>query len=172
MPELVPALNKDDIEKTVAAVAEKISADYKDRKVILIGVLNGAFMFLADLARRLTIPIKIDFVGIASYGSDTCSSGNIQVTKKIGLDIRDKNLLIIEDIIDTGLTMAFLIDYLKSFSPKTIKICALLDKLERRQTKIKADYTGRVVQKGFFVGYGLDYAGNYRNLPEIYHLKF
>ena len=99
------------------------------------------------------------------------SSGNIQLSKKLEIDIKNKDVLIIEDIVDTGLTLTWLIDYLKSFRPKTVKVCTLLDKVERSKTKIKIDYACHVVQEGFLVGYGLDYAENYRNLPEIYHLK-
>jgi hypoxanthine phosphoribosyltransferase len=170
MPELIPILKKDDIDKIVSAVARKISSDYKDRELVLIGVLKGAFIFLADLVRHLTIPVKIDFVRTSSYGADTSSSGNIHLTKEIEIDVKGKDVLVIEDIVDTGLTLTYLIDYLKSFGPNTVKVCTLLDKQERRKTKIKADYVCHVVEKGFLVGYGLDYAEEYRNLPEIYDM--
>ncbi len=174
MPELIPVLRKDSIDKMVAEVAHKISSDYKDRELVLIGVLKGAFIFLADLARHLTIPVKIDFVRVASYGSGTSSSGNIRLTKEIEIDIKNKDVLIVEDIVDTGLTLAYLIDYLNSFGPNTVKICSLLDKSERRKTEIKIDYACHVVEKGlgFIVGYGIDYNEDYRHLPDIYHLKF
>ncbi|MBW2568739.1 MAG: hypoxanthine phosphoribosyltransferase [Deltaproteobacteria bacterium] len=172
MPELIPFLQKDSINKMVAVVAHKISSDYKNRELVLIGVLKGAFIFLADLARHLTIPVKIDFVRIASYGSGTSSSGNINLTKEIEIDIKNKDVLIVEDIADTGLTLTYLIDYLNSFGPNTVKVCSLLDKIERRKTKIKIDYTCHTVEKGFIVGYGIDYNENYRQLPDIYYLKF
>ncbi|OQY11164.1 MAG: hypoxanthine phosphoribosyltransferase [Desulfobacteraceae bacterium 4572_187] len=171
MPEFIPVLKKDDIGKMVDAVARKISSDYKDKELILIGVLKGSFVFLSDLIRNLSIPVKIDFVGVSSYSDKTSSSGKIQLTKSIEIDIKNKNVLVVEDIVDSGLTLAWLIDYLMSFEPKTVNICTLLDKRERRETQIQIDYTCHVVQEGFLVGYGLDYAEDYRNLPEIYHLK-
>ena len=171
MPEFIPVLKKDDIDKMVAAVARKISSDYKDRELILIGVLKGSFVFLSDLIRNLSIPVKVDFVGVSSYSDKTSSSGKIQLTKSIEIDIKNKNVLVVEDIVDSGLTLAWLIDYLMSFEPETVNVCALLDKRERRETQIQIDYSCHVVQEGFLVGYGLDYAEDYRNLPEIYHLK-
>ena len=171
MPEFIPVLKKDDIDKMVVAVARKISSDYKDRELILIGVLKGSFVFLSDLIRNLSIPVKVDFVGVSSYSDKTSSSGKIQLTKSIEIDIKNKNVLVVEDIVDSGLTLAWLIDYLMSFEPETVNVCALLDKRERRETQIQIDYTCHVVQEGFLVGYGLDYAEDYRNLPEIYHLK-
>ena len=171
MPEFIPVLKKDDIGKMVVAVARKISLDYKDRELILIGVLKGSFVFLSDLIRNLSIPVKVDFVGVSSYSDKTSSSGKIQLTKSIEIDIKNKNVLVVEDIVDSGLTLAWLIDYLMSFEPKAVNICALIDKRERRETQIQIDYTCHVVQEGFLVGYGLDYAEDYRNLPEIYHLK-
>ena len=171
MPEFIPVLKKDDIGKMVVAVARKISSDYKDRELILIGVLKGSFVFLSDLIRNLSIPVKVDFVGVSSYSDKTSSSGKIQLTKSIEIDIKNKNVLVVEDIVDSGLTLAWLIDYLMSFEPETVNVCALLDKRERRKTLIQIDYTCHVVQEGFLVGYGLDYAEDYRNLPEIYHLK-
>jgi len=171
MPEFIPVLKKDDIGKMVVAVARKISSDYKDKELILIGVLKGSFVFLSDLIRNLSIPVKVDFVGVSSYSDKTSSSGKIQLTKSIEIDIKNKNVLVVEDIVDSGLTLAWLIDYLMSFGPETVNVCALLDKRERRKTLIQIDYTCHVVQEGFLVGYGLDYAEDYRNLPEIYHLK-
>ena len=171
MPEFIPVLKKDDIDKIVVAVARKISSDYKDRELILIGVLKGSFVFLSDLIRNLSIPVKVDFVGVSSYSDKTSSSGKIQLTKGIEIDIKNKNVLVVEDIVDSGLTLAWLIDYLMSFKPKAVNICALIDKRERREAQIQIDYTCHVIQEGFLVGYGLDYAEDYRNLPEIYHLK-
>jgi len=171
MVDLIPVLNEDEIEKLVADVAQKISDDYKNSELVLIGVLKGAFVFMSDLIRKITIPVKIDFVGISSYGSNTVSSGKITLTRNIEIDIKNKDVLIIEDIIDTGLTLKYLIDYLKSFDPKSVKICALLDKYERRKTKTGVDYPCHKIEKGFIVGYGIDYAEDYRNLPAIYHLK-
>lgn len=171
MPELIPVLNKNDIDNMVTRVARRISSDYQDRELILIGILKGAFVFLSDLVRHLTIPVKLDFIRVCSYGSDVSSSGNIRLTKEIEIDVNNKDVLLVEDIVDTGLTLSFIIDYLKTFNPKTVKICALLDKHERRSENIKIDYACHEVAEGFLVGYGLDYNENYRNLAGIYHLK-
>jgi len=171
MPEFVPVLKKDEINKMVVDVARQISSDYKDRELILIGVLKGAFIFLSDLMRNLTIPVKVDFVGVSSYGNNNSSSGKIQLTKNLEVDIKGKNVLVVEDIIDSGLTSVWLVKYLKSFKPATVHVCALIDKRERRETQIQIDYACHVVKEGFLIGYGLDYAEDYRNLPGIYHLK-
>ena len=171
MAELIPVLNEDEIKKLVADVAQKISDDYKDSEIVLIGVLKGAFVFMADLIRKITIPVKIDFVAISSYGSNTVSSGKIKLTREIETDLKNKDILIVEDIVDTGLTLKYLIDYIESFEPKSVRICALLDKYERRETEINVDYSCHRIEKGFVVGYGIDYAEDYRNLPAIYHLK-
>jgi hypoxanthine phosphoribosyltransferase len=172
MPELVPILEKDDIDKIVADVAHKISTDYQDKELILVCVLKGAFIFLSDLIRHLTIQVKVDFIGASSYGSGTSSSEEVKITKTIGIDICGKDVLIIEDIIDTGLTLDFIKAYLESFRPQSVKVCTLLNKKERRKTSVVIDYIGHEFEKGFLVGYGLDFDEKYRNLPDIYHLKF
>ncbi len=172
MPELIPVFNRKEIEEKVAELARRISEDYEDRPLILIGVLKGAFIFLSDLARNLSIPAQIDFIGASSYGSSTSSSGTITITKNLSVDIKNKNVLIVDDIIDTGLTLSHLMDYFKSFGPASIGYCALIDKHERREADIDHGYTCLSVKDGFLVGYGLDYDEQYRNLPAIYHLKF
>ncbi len=171
MPELIPVLTKNEIDAMVTGVAHRISSDYQNRTLVLIGALKGAFIFMSDLIRRITIPIQVDFIGVSSYGFGTSSSGDIRLTKKPGIELKDKDVLIVEDIVDTGLTLSYLVDYLESFGPKSLKICTLLDKQERRMTDVKIDYACHLVEKGFLVGYGLDHAENYRHLPEIYHLK-
>lgn len=171
MPELIPVLKKNDIDNMVAHVAQRISSDYQDHELILIGVLKGAFVFLSDLMLNLSIPVQVDFLRVASYGSDTSSSGRINLTKAIEIDVKNKDVLVVEDIVDTGLTLSYIIDYLKSFKPKTVKVCALLDKRQRRQANVKIDYACHIVTEGFLVGYGLDYDEDYRYLPEIYHLQ-
>ncbi len=172
MPEFIPVVSKDEIQRRISRTAEAISTDYQGRELVLIGVLKGAFLFLADLVRQLNLEkIKIDFIQASSYGADTVSSEKIVLKKDIDIDIRDKDVLLIEDIVDTGLTLTHLIDHLQGFGPNSIKICAMVDKSERRKTAIKVDYACTTVKKGFLVGYGLDYAEDYRNLPEIYHLK-
>jgi len=115
--------------------------------------------------------VQIDFVRLASYGSNTSSSGDIQITKEVELDIRRRHVLVVEDIVDSGLTIAYLLDYLKQFRPQSVRLCALIDKTERREVKISTHYMGHVVEHGFLVGYGLDFDEKYRALPEIYHLE-
>ncbi len=171
MATLTPVISKDDIEKSVIRIAQKISNDYKDRELVIIGVLKGAFIFLADITRNLTIPVKIDFVQASSYGSGTSSSGTIILKKDIEVDIKGKDVLIIEDIVDTGITLSYLIDHLKSFGAKTVRLCTFIDKHERRKTNVKVDYACHIVKEGFLVGYGLDYGEQYRELPEVYHLN-
>jgi hypoxanthine phosphoribosyltransferase len=171
MPELVPVLSKNDIENLVAKVARRISADYRNHELVLIGVLKGVFVFLSDLVRCLDIPVQIDFIRVCSYGSDISSCGEVRLTKDIEVDIEDKDVIIVEDIVDTGLTLKYLVDYLSSYHPKTIKVCVFIDKHERRETDIAIDYKCHNVAKGFLVGYGLDYNEDYRYLSGIYHLK-
>jgi hypoxanthine phosphoribosyltransferase len=172
MTEFIPVINKAEIQRQISRIATTISADYQNRELVLVGVLKGAFLFLADLARELTLDkIKIDFLQASSYGADTVSSENIVLKKDIDVDIRGKDVLVVEDIVDTGLTLAYLLDHLQRFNPSSIKVCAMIDKSERRQAAVNVDYVCMNVQKGFLVGYGLDYAEDYRNLPEIYHMK-
>ena len=172
MPELIPVLEPNEISNLVAQVALKISSDYQDKELILIAVLKGAFIFLSDLVRCLSIPVKVDFVGASSYADSTSSSGTIHLTKKVEIDLTNKDVLVVEDIVDTGLTLSYIVDYLKTCNPNTIKVCTLIDKRERRCKAIKIDYACHMVSKGFLVGYGLDYNDKYRELPEIYHIKF
>ncbi|MGB5423412.1 MAG: hypoxanthine phosphoribosyltransferase [Desulfobacterales bacterium] len=171
MPDLKPVLSQEEIETTVSDLAQQISLDYKDREVILVGVLKGAFVFLADLIRHLTIPVKIDFVRLASYGCNTSSCGTVCLTKEIEIDISGKDVLVVEDIIDTGISLEFLIGHLKTLNARSVRFCALIDKRERRQSNITVDYVGRIIEKGFLVGYGLDYAEGYRHLPAVYDLQ-
>jgi hypoxanthine phosphoribosyltransferase len=171
MSELIPVLTETEIEQNIHLLARRISDDYRNKNLVMIGVLKGAFVFLSDLMRRLTIPVEVEFIRLSSYGKSHTSSGRIDIRDDISLDLKDKDVLIVEDIVDTGLTLTTLADHLKSFKPKSVKICALIDKLERRETDCKVDYACHTVEGGFLVGYGLDYAEKYRNLPAIYHLK-
>lgn len=171
MSEFIPVLTKEEIEAQVSHIAQRISTDYKDRELILIGILKGAFIFLSDLIRQLSIPVKVDFMCVSSYGDSTSSSGRIKLTKDVDIEIKNKDILIVEDIVDTGRTLSYLVDYLKSSGAASVRICTLIDKRERRETDVTADYACHTVEKGFLVGYGLDYAEFYRNLPEVYHLK-
>lgn len=171
MPEFIPVIKKNEIQRQILNVAETISADYQGRELVLIGVLKGAFLFLADLARALNLEkIKIDFLQASSYGADIVSSENIVLKKDIDVDIRGKDVLVVEDIVDTGLTLGYLVDHLKGLGPSSIKVCAMIDKWERRKAPVNVDYVCTTVEKGFLVGYGLDYAEDYRNLPEIYQM--
>ncbi|MDD4464800.1 MAG: hypoxanthine phosphoribosyltransferase [Desulfobacterales bacterium] len=171
MSELVPVLTKEEIDEKVRAISRRISNDYKDHELVIVSVLKGSFIFLADLVRYLTIPVQIDFVRTSSYGSGTVSAGSIVLSKDIELDIKGKDVLIVDDIVDTGLTLSYLIEHLRSFGPRTVRICALLAKHERRQIAVQVDYVCHEFMQGFLVGYGLDYAEAYRHLPAIYHLK-
>jgi hypoxanthine phosphoribosyltransferase len=172
MPEFIPIFKKTDIKQKIKEISHQISMDYQDHRLILIGVLKGAFIFLADLARQLTIEkVQIDFIGASSYGTKTSSTGVIRLTKDIDINIKGMDVLIVEDIVDSGITLSFLIDHLKKFEPRSVKICTLIDKRGRRENDIRVDYACHVIEKGFVVGYGLDYAENYRNLPDLYDLR-
>ena len=163
--------SKEIIDRRVKALAGEISSDLEGREVVLIGVLKGAFIFLADLARYLKIPHTVDFVRLASYGAGTTSSGNIIVTKDIETDIEGKDVVIVEDIIDTGASILFLQERLKEQHPSSIKVCALIDKKQRRERAVNADYVGFALDEGFIVGYGLDFDEKFRCLPAIYVIK-
>jgi hypoxanthine phosphoribosyltransferase len=159
-----------EIQKRVRELAQDISVAYQKQDLVLIGVLKGAFMFMSDLAKCLSIPVMMDFVRLASYGSQSQSKGEICLTKGLELPIKGKNVLVIEDIVDSGLTLQFLMEYLKKEEPKSIRTCALIDKSERRAVPVFLDYIGFSIPKGFVVGYGLDFDEHYRHLPALYHL--
>jgi hypoxanthine phosphoribosyltransferase len=160
-----------DIVARVEALAKEISADYNGKEPILIGILNGVVFFFADLVMKMTIPCKIDFVRAASYGSRTTSSGTVNFIKDVEIPVQEQDLLIVEDIVDTGLTLEQIVKSLKEKNPASIRICALIDKKERREQAVAIDYRGFEVEEGFLVGYGLDYDERYRYLPDIYVLK-
>jgi hypoxanthine phosphoribosyltransferase len=159
-----------DIAREVQKLASQISSDYEGKEVVLVGVLKGAFIFLADLVRQLTIPVQLDFIRVASYGTGTESSGNIKVIKDVELDVQGREVLIVEDIVDSGLTTAFLREHLAAKKANSVKICTLLDKRERRTVSISLEYVGLHLDKGFVVGYGLDCNEANRQLPGIYEL--
>lgn len=165
-------LSQEQIQEKIKQLGNQITEDYKDKdNVLLVGVLKGAFIFMADLIRNINLPLHVDFMAVSSYGASTESSGVVRILKDLEHDIEGKNLLIIEDIIDSGLTLSYMYDILKSRKPKSIKICALLDKPSRRKVDIKVDYLGFEIPDYFVVGYGLDYGEKYRNLPYICVLK-
>ena len=170
-PHLETFLSRLDIKKIVQALAARISKDYRDQEVVLIGVLKGGFVFLADLIRELTNPVQIDFIQAASYGSETTSTGQVEMKKKLEMDIADRHVLLVEDIVDSGLTIAYLLEYLKQLKPASVKVCAFINKVERRKIDVPIDYVGHTVEAGFLVGYGLDLNERYRDLPGLYHLK-
>lgn len=161
--------NKKTILKRVTDLALQISQDYPSGELILVGVLKGGFIFLADLARALKIPVHIDFVRLASYGASTHSSGKVEILKDLETSITGKDVIIVEDIIDTGLTIEFLKQELTKRKPRSLKICALLDKKSQRKVEVEVDYVGLTIEKNYFVvGYGLDFSEQYRHLPEIF----
>ena len=164
-------LSEEQIQARVAALARRINRDYAGREVILIGVLKGAFVFLADLSRRMKIPVKIDFVRAASYGTGTCSSGKVKLTKEPELSLKGKDVVIVEDIIDTGVTLKFLHRCLQARRPRSLTVATLLDKPSRRKVAFQADYVGFTIPDHFVVGYGLDCAEEHRNLRGIYIVK-
>ena len=158
---------KDVIEKRVRELAGTISRDYEGKELIVIGILKGAFIFMADLIRCLSVPCRVDFVRLASYAEGTSSSGKVVMTKDIETSIKDRDILIVEDVVDTGLTLSFLVNWLKERSPRSIKVCAFLDKRKRRRVPFEADYVGFTIDDGFVVGYGLDFNEKARFLPDI-----
>ena len=163
--------SQEEISRITKRIAHQISQEYKDRDVILVCVLKGAFIFMADLVRNLSIPVRIDFVRIASYGAKSHSSGDITITRDTGLSVKGKDVIVVEDILDSGLTLSFLMDKLMIDKPESLRLCVLIDKRERREVDIQPDYVGFVLKKGFVVGYGLDFDEKYRYLPEIYRIE-
>ena len=163
--------SRDEIAKRVRELAAAIDADYARGELVLIGVLKGAFVFLADLIRQLTVPVVIDFIGAASYGTRRSTSGQVTITKNLQIPITGRDVLLVEDIEDTGITLQSILNMLKAHAPRSIKVCALIDKRERRVTERRVDYAGFEISKGFIVGYGVDYAERYRQLPDIYRIE-
>lgn len=160
-------LSEEEIDKKIVKMAAQISKDYQGEEVHLLCILKGSVFFTCELAKRLTIPVSIDFMSVSSYGMDAKSSGVIKIVKDLDEDIEGKNVLVVEDIIDSGRTLHYLLGYLGSKHPKSLKLCTLLDKPEQRVAKVDVDYTGFCIPDEFVVGYGLDYAQRYRNLPYI-----
>jgi len=160
-----------EIESTVRKLAAAITRDYREKNPILLGILKGSFVFLADLVRKLDFPLEIEFVRVSSYGSGTQTSGKVKMAQGLKLDVKGRHVLVVEDIVDTGITVAYLLEYLKKKSPASLKLCALTDKPSRRRVPVKIDYTGIEVPDKFLVGYGLDCDEKYRNLPDICYLE-
>ncbi len=164
---LTPLFSAEDIAARVAGLAEQIDKDYHGREILMIAVLKGSFLFIADLIRAVKTPAVIDFVRLASYGSATQSSGIIEVRKDLEMSIKDKHVLVVEDIVDSGLTLESLRSMLLNREPASLKICTLIDKRAQRVTNVPVDYIGFSMDDGFIVGYGLDLDERYRDLPDI-----
>ena len=160
--------DRQQIAARVRELGQEITRDYQNRPLVLIGVLKGAFIFLADLAREIDLDVRIDFIRVASYGDATTSSGTIRLTKPPEIDLAGKDILLVEDIVDTGTTLAWLRHYFTEHKAAGVKVCALVNKTQRREVEVRVDYVGFQVNNGFLIGYGLDYAEHYRNLPAIY----
>jgi len=160
-------LSEEQIKARVKELAREISADYREKKPLLIGVLKGAVVFLSDLIREMDIPLEVDFMAVSSYGADTASSGIVRIQKDLEQSIKDRDVLIVEDIVDTGLTLNYLYDTLSSQKPRSLKVVTLLDKPDRRKVDFKADYCGFEIPDRFVIGYGLDFNEEYRNLGDL-----
>ena len=160
-------IEEDDLQRRIAELGTEVSADYEGRDLLLVGVLKGAVFFLADLMRHLTVPCEIDFMAISSYGDHTDSSGVVRILKDLDASIAGRDVLVVEDIIDSGLTLSYLRRSLLARKPGTLEVCALLTKPERREIDIPVRYVGFEIPNKFVIGYGLDYAERYRNLPYI-----
>jgi len=169
--ELHVLFDRHEIETAVRRLASEISKDYRNHNPLLLGVLRGSFVFMADLIRHLDFPLEVDFIGLSSYGSSTQSSGKIKVVKKLETPVRERNVLVVEDIVDTGLTTAFLLQHLQRRKPASVKLCALTEKPSRREVSVNIDYLGFTVPDKFLVGYGLDANQKCRNLPDICYLE-
>lgn len=168
---LVLLYSRDEIARRVRELAAVISAEYADKDLVLVGILRGAFVFLADLIRHLTIPAAVDFIGAASYGLGSQTSGQIRITKELQIPIGGRDVLLVEDIEDTGITLQGILQRVKQQKPRSLKVCTLIDKKERRLVDVKMDYVGFEIPRGFIVGYGIDYAERHRHLPDIYRIE-
>ena len=159
------------LEERVDQIAQEITRDYAGKEIVLISVLRGSFVFMADLCRAIDLPCTLDFMSVSSYGSGTSSTGQVQITKDLSGDISGKHILVVEDILDSGNTLSYLLKLLEQRKPASIRLCTLLDKPERRVKPVDVHYSGFTIPDAFVVGYGLDYAEHYRNLPYIGILK-
>ena len=165
-------ISEEDVAKKIAEMGAQISKDYEGESVYLLCILKGGVFFTTELAKHITVPVNIDFMSVSSYGGETVSSGIVRIVKDLDTPIEGKNVLIAEDIIDTGRTLAYLMEHLKQRKPKSLKLCTLLDKPDRCVSDVKVDYTGFEIPDEFVVGYGLDYDQRYRNLPYVGVIEF
>ncbi|MBN2380108.1 hypoxanthine phosphoribosyltransferase [candidate division WOR-3 bacterium] len=171
-PSIKPLLTAEEIARRVEELGAEIGEDYAGKNPLLVGVLKGAWMFLADLTREVSIPHQADFIQVSSYGSGTESSGEVRFLTDLSTSIAGRHVILIEDIVDTGLTLSNMVNRLKERNPASMAVCALLDKPERRETPIKIDYLGFTVPNKFLVGYGIDWDERFRHLPYIGYLEF
>ena len=165
-------LSEEEVDAKIKAIGEQISKDYAGKSVHLVCVLKGGSFFMCELAKRITVPVSLDFMSVSSYGSETKSSGVVRIVKDLDEPLKGKDVIVIEDIVDSGRTLSYLLDMLKARGPKSMALCTLLDKPDRRVIDVKVDYTGFQIPDEFVVGYGLDYDQRYRNLPYIGVVKF
>ena len=169
---VVKMIEEEDVDSRILELAKEIDEEYKGEEVFLVCVLRGAAFFACELAKRITIPVTLDFMQVSSYGSGTRSTGEVKIVKDIDLSMRDKNVIIVEDIVDTGNTLSTLKAFFVQRKAKSVKICSLLDKPERREVNVDIDYVGFTIPDKFVVGYGLDYDQKYRNLPYVGVVEF
>ena len=160
-------LSEEEVDKRIQEIGDQISKDYAGKQVHLVCVLKGGSFFMCELAKRITVPVSLDFMQVSSYGTETKSSGVVKIVKDLDEPIRDKNVIVVEDVVDSGRTLSYLLDMLQERQPKSMRLCTLLDKPERRVVDVHVDCTGFAIPDEFVVGYGLDYAQKYRNLPYI-----
>lgn len=165
-------ISAEQVEKRVKELGQQLKEEYQGKELLVLGILKGSVIFLSDLIRAIELPLQVDFMAVSSYGKSTNSSGVVRILKDLDTDISGKHVLIVEDIVDTGLTMGYLVDILNSREPASLKICTFLDKPSRRESDIVPDYNGFEIPDEFVVGYGLDYAEKYRNLPYIGVIEF
>ena len=163
--------SEEQLKNRVQEIAQQITADYQGKEIMLISVLRGSFVFMADLCRAIDLPCTVDFMAVSSYGKGTKSSGQVQITKDLSEDITDRHIIVVEDILDSGNTLSYLLKILENRHPASIRLCTLLDKPDRRVKPVEVHYSGFTIPDAFVVGYGLDYAEKYRNLPYIGILK-
>src|SRR5437588_11119122 len=164
-------VSAEDLDRRISELAQEITRDYQDRDLVLVGGLKGAVFFLSDLMRRLDVPVEVDFMAVASYGSATKSSGVVRILKDLDAAIEGRDVLIVEDIVDSGLTLQYLLRNLAGRNPRSLEVCALLGKPERKQVDLPTRYVGFEIPKRFAIGYALDHAERYRNLPYVAALK-
>ncbi len=164
-------ISEEELKRRIAEMGRQITQEYHGELLTIVGILKGASIFFADLARSIDLPLQMDFMSVSSYGTEATSSGVVKIIKDLDADVTGRHILLVEDIIDTGITLAYLRDYLSNRGAKSVKICTLLDKPSRREKAVQVDYIGFTMPDEFIIGYGIDYAENYRNLPYVASLK-